>query len=200
MRKFVRTILVLTSVSFFQSVVSAGTLTVIGSGTFSSTAPNTIWSAPSSAWSFSFIVPEIPSVSNTDPFGFDITFSNFMYHLGTASVVTTPTRIRFFTTALGGLLNINFVDTSAPPDGDPVTGFEFGGAQAFSGLTANPTILTDAYPASAQFFSAGGLADAFSGTVNITPAASSTLEPATLGMTAAACCFFGWIRRRQGTA
>lgn len=201
MRMFLRAVLASSAVCLLQAVGVAATLMVASSGVFSNsgTVPTTTWSAPNTSWSFNFNVPDVPVAGNPTVNGFDVPFSNFTYHLGAGTVVTTPARIRFFTSGIGGLLSVEFVDTASPQDGSPDTGFEFTGLQAFSGTTANPTILTGAYPANpANFLSGGSVKDSFSGvTVNITATGSSTPEPATLAMAAIACCLFGWMRRRQ---
>jgi hypothetical protein len=200
MRMFVRAVLVLSTVwCALQSLVLAGTLTVASSGMFSSGAPTTTWSAPSTSWSFSFNVSDTPVVSNPDSNGFDVPFSSFSYVLGGGSVATTPARIRFFSSIANGLLEVNFVDTAVPPDGSPGTGFAFNGAPAFSVSTFNPTILAGSYPATGAFFYSGGNpVDGFSGAVvNITAAQSSVPEPATFATVVAACCLFGWMRRGQ---
>jgi hypothetical protein len=197
MRIYLRAVLAFGAVCLLQTVSFAATLMVAGSGIFSGSAPTTTFSAPNTTWSFSFNVSDVPVVANPTANGFDVPFSSFTYHLGAGTVATTPARIRFFTSGIGGLFNIDIADTLSPPDGNPVTGFEFSDGQAFSGTTANPTILTGAYPAtSASFISGGAVADSFSGvTVNIT--ATGTPEPATLAMAAIACCLFGWMRHRQ---
>jgi hypothetical protein len=171
---------------------------------FSSGAPTTTFSAPSTAWFFSFNVSSGPLVGgNPDSNGFDVAFTNFTYQLGAANVVTTPARIRFFCQSITcpfGLFNVDILAT-AMPDDNPITGFEFSGAQAFSGSTSSPTILTGAYSTTAptNFFSGDSttVKDFFSGAaINIT-APTGTPEPATFAMVAAACGLLAWMRRRQ---
>ena len=197
MRILVRSVLAVSAVYLLQAVSGAATLMVASSGVFSNGAPTTTWSVPNASWFFSFNVPDVPVAGNPTGDGFDVPFTNFTYHLGAANIVTNPARIRFFSSAIGGLLSIEFVDTANPQDGSPDTGFEFTGLQAFSGTTSNPTILTGADPANPANFLSGGIAkDGFSGvTVNIT--ATGAPEPATLAMAALACCLFGWMRHRQ---
>src|SRR5579871_6722101 len=199
MRMLVRAVLVASAGFVLQSLSLAGTLTVSSSGMFSSGAPITTWSAPSTTWSFSFNISSTPGVSNADSNGFDTTFSAFSYSLGGGSVATTPTRIRFFSTAASGLLEINFVDGSMP-EANPDTGFIFSGSQAFSGSTSSPTVLANSYPSTGAFFySAGSPVDSFPGAiVNIMATAggaSSVPEPATLTLVAAGLLLAGWMRR-----
>lgn len=200
MRMLVRAVLVASAGFVVQPLSLAGTLTVSSSGMFSSGAPVTTWSAPSTTWSFSFNISSTPGVSNPDANGFDTTFSAFSYSLGGGSVATTPTRIRFFSTAASGLLEVNFVDGSMP-EANPDTGFIFSGSQAFSGSTSSPTVLVNSYPSTGAFFySAGSPVDSFPGAiVNITAAAgggsSSVPEPATLALVTAGMLLAGWMRR-----
>jgi len=205
MRMSVRAVQAVGALCLLQPLVLAGTLTVASSGVFSGGVPTTSWSAPGDSWAFSFTVSDTPAVSNVDSFGFDVTSASFSYVLGGVTVATTPARIRFFDAGAGGLLSINFVDTSSPPDGFPVTGLVFDGAAAFSNTTANPTIVAGSYTASGGAFYAGGPAvqDLTGDVVNISTAASApgpgpaVPEPTTLATAAVACCLFGWMRRKE---
>ena len=214
MRLFVRVLITLTALSFMQSLVFAGSLTVTSSGVFNDGVITTTWSAANTSWFFSFDVADTPAVTNveSDPdLAFDITdaVSNFTYMLNGAPVVTIPARIRFFTLGFGGLFDLNLIDTVSPPDGNPDTGFVFSDSsldgQAFSGATAAPTILPGFYTATTNsaFYSGGTSMQDLTGTmVNITSGADSpgVPEPSTFVMAAAACCLFGWKWRGQNAS
>jgi len=144
----------------------------------------------------------MPVVSNSNGFGFDVPFSNFSYLLGGGPVTGTPGRVRFFVDSANGLLAVNLVDTGSPPDGVPDTGFVFFGAQAFTGTTNSPTILTGSYAATGGvFYSNGGQpTDDLSGSVvsiSLTDSAGPAVpEPSSLAIVASACCLFLWLRYR----
>jgi hypothetical protein len=203
MRILMRTVLAVLAVFLLQSLGVAGTLMVASSGIFSSGAPSTTWSAPNASWSFSFNVSDtpVPVSGSDDSFGFDVPFSNFTYTLAGGDVVTTPLRIRFWSSP--GILDVYFLEQSSPPVSDdlPATGFDIMGAPAFSGTSSTPTILAGSYPASgAMFYHGGAAADFFEAvTVNIAapPVDSSVPEPATLTMVGAGFCLLGWIRRSR---
>ena len=201
MRMFLRAMMALSALCLLQSLVLAGTLTVASSGVFASSGiPTTTWSAPSDTWSFSFSILDTPVVSNADSVGFDIPITGFSYLLN-GGLTPTPARIRFFVLAGGGLFQINFVDTSTPPDGFPGTGFVFDGPQAFLNTTANPSIPVAAYTPTGVFFYSGGTVASQGNVtntgVNITSSGSGVPEPGTCAIVAAACCLFGWMRRGQ---
>jgi hypothetical protein len=120
---------------------SADTLLVSESGDWGETVPTTTWSAPSQSWSFSFLVISTPAVTNVTvkSYGswFDAAFSDFTYTLNGAQVSTTTPEITWYSTAMYGLLNVNF------PSGGP--SFEPEGDQAYTGSESAPTIIPGTY-------------------------------------------------------
>jgi hypothetical protein len=115
----------------------ASNVVVSDSGTFASGVPNTTESAPGETWSFSFSVNSNPAVSNVVlGQNFDTSFSNFTYTLNGSPVATSPTELTWYSTPLGGLIDLTFADGV----------LSIYGNQAYSGSEASPTILPGAYP------------------------------------------------------
>jgi hypothetical protein len=115
-------------------------LLVSESGVWGPLTPSTDWTAPNESWSFSFITSSTPATSNVTHHsygsGFDETFSDFSYTLNGSTVATTPTGIRWYSTGLGGLFNVDLAgDFSFEPEGD----------QAYTGSESAPTIIPGTY-------------------------------------------------------
>lgn len=126
--------------------LSANTLLVTASGTFSSTTPTSTFSAPGESWSFSFEVDSMPVVLSSEyDLEFSPSFTDFTYTLDGSAVAITPANIQFYSADDGGLLNVCFAP-ACPSSSNPTNGFELEGAQAYSGLVTSPTINTGVYP------------------------------------------------------
>ena len=123
------------------TVVRADTLLVSESGVWGDSAPTTLWSAPDEAWSYSFLISStaLPDdvILTAHGIHFQRDFSDFTYTLNGVSVATDPSSVTWYSTAWGGLLNVNF-GTGTFPD----MSFEPEGAQVFDG---NLTILPGTY-------------------------------------------------------
>ncbi len=160
---------------------SATQLIVQESGTWSSTAPTTTWSAPSETWSYSFLIDSNPTpITYTTGQSFEIPFTSFTYDLNGVQVATTPSAIYFYennNTSLFGLYQVEF-----GPQNSLSAVFSLEGSAAYSGPESSPTMLTGVYtlvagnyPNGSLFNSTSGY-DNLSGTVSIEP----TPEPSSL--------------------
>lgn len=143
--------------------LSASTITISDSDTFSSTTGSSAFSGPDETYSFSFVVNTTPGVSNVDPGNyFDVDFSDFTYTLDGSPVTITPVDIRFFNASQLGGFEICFTTACSFFD-NPIDGFVFIGQlgrQMYSGSESAPTMLTGTfapnfaylYVDSAEFF------------------------------------------------
>lgn len=177
-----------TLLSLNMTAALASPLLVSESGTWSSTAPTTTWTAPNANFTYSFLVDSNPSVSFFIPdIDFIAPFSSFTYTLAGNTVATTPIQIQWFSTQRGGLFSLFFPG-----------GIEFAilGAQAYSGPESAPTILTGIYPistASGFCCDPAGNTTPISGDVVI----SAVPEPSTLDlMFISVACVAGFGLRR----
>jgi len=183
--------------------LSAATLTVTTSGTYSPTTPTSSWTAPNATWSLSFNVDSNPMVSNsTAGVDFDAPVTNFVYKLNGTTVNVGTVDVAFFSTAESGLINIGVLGSAANTTALPTNGIELFGPQAYSGTEAAPTILPNTYAETLNTLVVAGTPSPQAlGTVTITAAAppgvpappSSIL--ALFGL-AAVGIFFGVSRRR----
>ena len=105
--------------------LSASTITISDSDTFSSTTGSSAFSGPDETYSFSFVVNTTPGVSNVDPGNyFDVDFSDFTYTLDGSPVTITPVDIRFFNASQLGGFEICFTTACSFFD-NPIDGFVF---------------------------------------------------------------------------
>jgi hypothetical protein len=129
----------------FSASLSAATVTISASGTFSSSTANSTFSAPNQTWAFSFLVQSIPSVSNVNTGNyFDVAFSHFSYSLNGSPAAITPVDIRIFSASQHGGFDICF-SASCSSLNSPANGFEFKGGQMYTGPESAPTISTGAF-------------------------------------------------------
>lgn len=134
----------------FQPTLTADGLQFVGSNVFPNDAPLTDFTAPGAAWSFSFTVDDHPIPQVLTDAGFDVIFSNFNYLLDGTVISVTP-QIRFFSSDLGGMLDIGFVN-SEEVDMDPLTGLAFIGPGIFTGSTSAPILQVGSYTATGGVF------------------------------------------------
>ncbi len=133
------------SVLLLTASLSASTITISDSGTFSSRTASSTFSAPDETWSLSFVVDSAPHVSNVNPGNyFDVAFSDFHYFLDGSPVAITPADIRFFNASQFGMFEICFT-VSCSFFNNPTDGFAFVGPQMYTGLESEPTILTGTF-------------------------------------------------------
>lgn len=169
-------------IAFAAASLSASTLTVSESGTFSGGVETSAFSAPDETWSFSFDVDSNPSVSNVSVGNwFDVAFTDFSYTLNGAPVTGLGTpEITVFSAppmVTGGLFQICFqgLGTCSAAFG-PEYGLSLFGPQIYSGSESSPTILAGSYSPTVldvvvDGLSSNGLPGA--GPVTITPEPSS---------------------------
>ncbi len=183
--------------------LSAATLTVTTSGTYSATTPSSSWTAPNASWSLSFNVDSNPTVSSSTPgVDFDAPVTNFVYKLNGTTVSVGPVDVAFFSTAEEGLVNIGLFGSAAGTLALPANGFQLFGPQAYSGTEAAPTILPNTYAETLNTLAvAGSFFAQTTGTVTINVAgpppipAPPSFVLALFGL-AAIGIFFGVSRRR----
>jgi len=167
--------------SFSAATVTAGTiLDVSTGGTFASGTPSSSWTGAGDTWTFSFLVNSTPSITSySTGTNFDLPFSNFVYTLNGSPVSVGAVDVVFYSSGDEGLFNICFFGCNAADE--PTNGFEFQGAQAYSGSESAPTILPGPYAEtynSVDVSSTGQVQ--VNGTVNI----SSIPEPDPAGLSA----------------
>ena len=101
----------LAALGFAGGASASSLVTVSGGGTWIHTVPTTTYSAPDTAFSFSFDLPEYYSPGNDPvgpggPIGTDIgistDFTNYTYKLGGQVIAGAPDDIAFFSVAYGG--------------------------------------------------------------------------------------------------
>jgi len=183
--------------------LSAATLTVTTSGTYSAGTPTTSWTAPNTSWSLSFNVASNPVVTSSTPgVDFDAPITNFVYKLNGSTLSVGTADVAFFSTIEGGLINIGVLGSTANTTALPVNGIELLGPQAYSGTEAAPTILPNAYAETQNLLAVGGTSYPQAlGSVTISaPSVTATPAPpssilALFGLTALGI-FFGVSRRK----
>ncbi len=186
----------------FQPALTANSLQFVGANVFPSDARASEYTAPDAAWSFSFVVDDHPVPQVLTDAGFDVIFSNFNYSLDGAVIPVTP-QIRFFSSDLGGMLDIGF-ENSADVDMDPITGLAFIGPGIFTGSTSEPILQMGSYTATGGVFWVDSFpVQSLTGTVVDVGALSDTTvpEPGTgFELTGAGLCFVATaiIRRVWG--
>jgi PEP-CTERM motif len=162
--------------------------TVSGSGTWSSDAPTTNFSAPGGTWSFSFVLPNPVTDASPDDGGFDtFQFSDFTFFLNGNPVSDTLQVVTFFPSSELGLFDLGFPDITV----------SFFGGQAFGG-TPPPimTLVDGVFSADAAL---NDLTPAF-GSGKITISSATAPEPATLtllGLGIAAASFGRKIKAKK---
>jgi hypothetical protein len=137
------------AVLLFAASLSASTITISSSGTFSKNTGSSTFSGPNETWAFSFVVASSPAVSNVDLGNyFDVAFSDFSYSLDDSAVAITPVDIRFFSTAQFSGFNICFTTAcsffNSPTDGFDIEGT---GTQMYTGHESAPTMSTGTFTA-----------------------------------------------------
>lgn len=120
---------------------SASTFLVTAGGTFSYSTPSSAVTTPNGTWTMSFDVQDGPQTTYVDGNAFDPAFSNFEYTLNGSPVPATPPRIVFMNLSNFGLFTTVL---------DGAT-FELAGPQLYTGLEADPTILTGSFPQTLLF-------------------------------------------------
>jgi YVTN family beta-propeller protein len=164
----VKTLLILSLV--VCGTCSAGSLYVIGSGTFSATDTADTFVTPNDAFSVEFLVPTNPTLTpgEYNSLSFDVPVSGFTYELnGIVDSVPSPTEITFYTAADGGGFEVDF---------GPSTEFLFGSSQIFSGTTAAPVFSAGEFSGQTFLFLDNNNVDANAATVAVTP----TPEPSSI--------------------
>ena len=114
-----------------SGMCSASTLSVTGTGAFSSTDTSDAFVTPGSTFSLTFLVNSNPvtTSSNSTSLSFDVPVSQFGYSVsGHAVTVSQPTEITFYTAGDNGGFAVQFASAE----------FIFGNAQLFTGTTAAP--------------------------------------------------------------
>lgn len=185
-----------------SAILSAATLKVTTSGTYSAITPASSWTAPNATWSLSFNVSSNPVVNNsTAGVDFDAPVTNFVYQLNGTTVSVGTVDVAFFSLADDGLINISFFGSAANTLALPTNGLELFGPQAYSGTEAAPTILPNAYAETMNTLAVAGTEYPQAlGTVTISaPSVTATPAPPSLFLAlfglAALGIFFGVSRR-----
>lgn len=160
--------------------LSAATLTVSFSGTYSATTPATAWTAPNATYSVTFNVNSNPTpnsyVTGSD---FDAPVTNLIYTLNGNVVNVGTVDVAFYNLGLGGLIDVGFFGSAAT--NTPLNGFELLGPQAYSGPEAAPTILPGAYTETRNtLYVASGPNAQTVGNVSITVGPTPTPAPPSL--------------------
>lgn len=171
---------------------SATTFLVTASGSFSAATPSNAYTAPNGLWTLSFDVQDGPQTTFVDSNSFDPSFSNFSYSLNGSSVAVAPANIVFFNEVDGGLFTV-CLDIC----GLAGTIFEFEGAQAYSGLESDPTILTGSYPLELGWVTEGSATRYFFPAAAPVVISSVTPEPSTIALLGTGLLSFGTILRRR---
>jgi hypothetical protein len=134
----------------FAASLSAGSITISDSGTFSAGTATSTYSAPNETWSFSFTVDTNPAVFGVLPGDyFSAPFTGFTYSLNGSSLAITPANIEFFSLGDEGLFNICMISTSCN------SGFYFQGPQMYTGSESTPTMLSGRFTSTALAINTG---------------------------------------------
>ena len=165
----------------FAASASADTLKVSQTGTFSSTTPTTAYSAASGTFSYSFNLASNPVVTSSSTNLFDPVITDLSYTLNGSTVSIGTISAAFYSNNLGGLLSLCF--NTATCSTSAMNRVDTYGAQAYSGATTSPTILTGSYTTTSAFatVSSKPYALASSSNVDIT-AVAVTPEPSSLAL------------------
>ena len=151
--------------SIIAQPASSTTLEFSANGVFNANAPTTFFSAPNATWamSFRFDSNPVPILVVPDT-GFVIGLTDFSASLNGVAVSEIANSIGFylFDAINSGGIDIYYNDIFNNPS-DPSMGFEFYGAQNFTGPEDNPTILPGVYDTFLM-----GNADSFAIVVNNT--------------------------------
>ena len=129
----------------------AVTLSFASSNIFLSGVLTTPYSAPNAQWAISFNVEDPPVPLVPTAMGFDVDFTDFSYTLDGNFVGVTPQAIRFFSTDVGGMFDIDFI-AAGSPDLDPVTGLALTGPVLYSGPIDSPTLTIGSFLAGSGVF------------------------------------------------
>jgi hypothetical protein len=148
--------LLLAASLFACGIASATPLYVSAGGQFASSDTAGQLVAPNGLFRLQFVVDTNPSplAGSVTTLGFDVPFSFFSYTLNGNTVNTAPSEIHFNTAANGGLFDIFFGSGINAPE------LSFQGVQAFSGITATPSIAVGNYYISSWTYSDGSNYDA----------------------------------------
>lgn len=130
---------------------------VFAFGKFNASAPVSDFSSPNTQWGLSFDIGIGSPVTGVDGYGFNVTFTNFLYCLhgycGTKVPTADPNPIRFYTFDLDGLFDIQSLLSTQHSDSFTIALF---GKQAFTGTTDNPTLTAGIYPVTGGGFMLNG--------------------------------------------
>ena len=172
------------AVLLLSASLSASTIIISASGTFTNLTASSPFSGPDETWSFSFDVDSQPAVSNVNPGNyFDVAFSDFSYFLDGSPVAITPVDIRFFNTSQLGGFNICFT-VACSFFNSPTDGFEIQTPQMFKGSESAPTMSTGTFtsPYMDLYVDSNDYFEVYGGrpVQTVTAAVVATPEPSTI--------------------
>ena len=153
-----------------------GTIFYTVTDTFAAGTPTTSVSAPNTAFTFTFSLPDAPVPTSPNANAFFVQPASKLV-FGANTVTFSSTSFGFFTAGLGGGFQ-----TGNLTNGPDTLLLSFASAQLFTGTTSNPAMLSGVFPlpvsSSFAYANVNGTAVNFTATGNLTAVATPEPSPA----------------------